>query len=157
MRQLIYVFTTFLAVISIVTLHIISTSAGELTKDPILRIETEMHTSSIYRMSIDRENRYLVTGTADKTVRVWELSTGRLIKVLRPPIAFGIEGWIWTVAISPDGETVACSGWTKAAEPHFNIYLFDRESGKLMRRITGFPDAVNYLTYSRDGRFLVAT
>lgn len=157
MRQLIHVFTTFLAVISIVTLHIIPTSAGELTKDPILRIETEMHTSSIYRMSIDRENRYLVTGTTDKTVRVWELSTGRLIKVLRPPIAVGIEGWIWTVAISPDGETVACSGWTKAAEPHFNIYLFDRESGKLVRRITGFPDAVNYLTYSRDGRFLVAT
>ena len=44
------------------------------TTEPILRIETEMHTAVIGRIGIDGENRYLVTASDDKTARVWELS-----------------------------------------------------------------------------------
>ena len=38
------------------------------------------------------------------------------------------------------------------------IYLFDRESGALVRRIHGdLPDVVHFLTFSPDGRYLAAT
>ena len=60
--------------------------AGEPLKDPILRIETGMHTARIERIAIDAENRYLITGSPDKTVRVWELATGKLIRTIRPPM-----------------------------------------------------------------------
>lgn len=50
--------------------------AGEPPSDPILRVETGMHHTKINRIAVDAANQYLVTGSDDKTVRVWELATG---------------------------------------------------------------------------------
>src|SRR6266704_1746847 len=55
----------------------------ELPTEPLLRLEIGMHTSRITRLGIDAANRYLVTGSVDKTVRVWELATGRLQRTIR--------------------------------------------------------------------------
>ena len=134
-----------------------SSRAGEPPKEPILRIETGGHTARIERIGIDAADRYLVTASIDKTVRLWELATGKIIKVFRPPIGEGNEGRIDSVAISPDGRTVACGGWTKYAwEGSFPIYLFDPEVGRLVKRITGLPNVILHLAYSKDGRFLSA-
>ncbi|MCP4568590.1 MAG: WD40 repeat domain-containing protein, partial [FCB group bacterium] len=38
-----------------------------------------------------------------------------------------------------------------------SIYLFDRRTGRLSRRIAGLPNVVKHLAFSRDGRLLVAT
>ncbi len=132
--------------------------AGEPPKTPILRIETGMHTAVINRVSTDAENRYLVTGSDDKTVRVWEITTGKLLKILRPPIGEGDEGKIDSVAISPDGQTVACGGWTGYEWDRSNsIYLFDFESGRLTGRITELPEVILHLAFSRDGRYLAVS
>ena len=143
----------------IFTGHIIF--AGEPTKEPILVIETGMHTAPITKIAVSATNQYVVTGSPDKTVRVWELRKGvpqaQPIKVLRPPIGDDQEGHIHSVAISPDGRHVACGGWTQAGERFFNIYIFERESGSLIHRIRGIPSPPNNLKYSPDGRFLVAT
>jgi WD40 repeat protein len=125
--------------------------------EPILRIETGMHTAVIRRIGIDRDNRYLVTASDDKTARVWELASGRLLRVLRPPLGEGNEGNLYAVAMSPNGRTVAVGGWTKLDSLNNNIYLFDRESGRLLRRIAGLPNVINHLTYSPDGNRLAAT
>lgn len=127
--------------------------AAEPPREPILRLETGMHTAPIRTIGVDAANRWLATSSDDKTVRVWDLATGELARVLRPPIGAGDEGKIFAVAISRDGNTVACGGWTY----DLSVYLFDRSSGQLTRRITGLPAPVAYLTYSPDGRFLVLT
>ena len=152
-----------------------SARAAEPPTAPMLRLETGMHTAMIRRIGIDAANRYLVTGSEDKTVRVWELVTGRLLRTLRPPIDVGNEGRIDAVALSPDGRTVAAAGWTFYALDEVcidlfdrgrctsyavgsnSIYLFDRESGRLLRRLTDLPGVIAHLAYSRDGAFLVAT
>jgi len=133
--------------------------SAEVPKEPILRMETGMHTAPIFRLAVDAQNQFLVTGSSDKTVRLWELSTGRPIKILRPPIGEGFGGRILSVAITPDGKTIACGGRTGFAwEKSQSIYLFDRESGNLIHRIKDLPDAsVVHLAYSKDSRFLVAT
>jgi len=137
--------------------------AAEPPKEPILKIETGMHTASIKRISVDDANRYLVTASDDKSVRVWELATGRLLSVLRPPIGEGNEGKIYAAAISPDGQTVDCGGWTQwnqgstsAATEGHTIYLFDRATGELTRRIFGLPNAILHLSFSPDGLYLAA-
>ena len=133
--------------------------SSEVPKEPILRMETGMHTAPIYRIAIDAQNQFLVTGSNDKTVRLWELFTGRLIKIIRPPIEEGLTGRIVSVAITPDGKTIACGGRTGFAwEKSQSIYLFDRESGNLVHRIKDLPDVtIIHLAYSKDSRFLVAT
>jgi len=130
--------------------------AGEPSNEPILTIETGMHTATINRIGIDAENRFLVTGSTDKTIRLWELASGNLLKVFRIPIGAGDEGKIDAVAISPDGQTIAGGGWTEAGEEFHNIYLFDRSSGRMLKRLTGLPNVIVNLAYSRDGKFLVA-
>jgi WD40 repeat protein len=123
---------------------------------PFLRIETGMHTATIKRIDVDRGEGFVVTASEDKTARVWDLNNGRLLKVLRPPQGEGPEGKLYAVAISPDGATVAAGGFTNAADQQQTIYFFDRASGELTRRIGGLPNVVSHLSYSRDGRYLVA-
>lgn len=124
---------------------------------PFPRIEAGMHTAPIRRIDVDAQERFLVTASHDKTARVWSLATGELLTVLRPPLGPGNEGKLNAVAIAPDGATVATTGWTGWDwERQASIYLFDRASGRLQRRLTGLPNVIFHLAYSPDGRYLVA-
>jgi WD40 repeat protein len=124
---------------------------------PILRIETGMHTAPIQSLDVDAAGRFLVTGSYDKTVRVWDLASGELLRVLRPPVGEGDEGKVYAVAITPGGELVAAGGWTSQSGQQESIYLFDRRTGLLVRRIAGLPHRVMHLAFSPDGRRLAAT
>ncbi len=137
------------------------TSAETKAAQPFLRIETGMHTATITRIAVDQQERYLITASLDKTARVWDLQTGKLLQTLRPPIGEGSEGTLYAVAMSPDGSTVAMGGLTaptNASEESnaIKIYLFDRASGHLIRRISGLPNVINHLAYSLDGQYLAA-
>ncbi|HJR05903.1 MAG TPA: caspase family protein [Pyrinomonadaceae bacterium] len=130
----------------------------EPSREPVLRIETGMHTALIWKIGIDAANQYLVTASEDKTVRVWELSSGRMLRVIRVPIDAGNSGKLGSIALSPDGSTIAVSGYTRFQwEQSHSIYLFDRESGRLIKRIGGLLNAVMSLVYSPDGRYLAST
>ena len=125
-------------------------------EEPILTIEMGHHSAMIRDMVTDRQNRILVTGSNDKTVRLWDLSTGKLLKILRPPIGKSAEGVIHAVTISPDGNTIACGGNSQSPDKSYNIYFFDRESGQLIKRISSLPQSVMSLRFSKDGRRLSA-
>jgi WD40 repeat protein len=138
--------------------------AGEAPKEPVLRVETGMHTALIQRIAIDSRERFLVTASFDKTLRVWDLRTGENLSVIRPPIGPGDEGKLFAVAMTPDGETIACGGWTQfngasayASDEGYSIYIFDRASGRMIRSIPGMRSVINHLSYSADGRFLAAS
>jgi WD40 repeat protein len=137
-------------------LHTVA-SAGEPPADPILRIEAGMHTAMINGSDIDSSGRYAVTASDDKSARVWDISSGRLLQVLRPPQGMGNEGYLEAQAMSPDGTLVAVAGitgyeWDKA----FSVNVFDRASGRLLRRLRGLPYQAVYLAFSPDGRWLAA-
>ncbi len=137
--------------------------AGEPPAEPMLRIETGMHTARIVRIAIDRQNRFLVTASDDKTLRVWDLATGEALSVIRPPIGPGYEGMLFAAAMSPDGSAIACGGWTQfngggtdISPDGYTIYLFERASGRMIHLIGGMPNIINHLAFSPDGRFLAA-
>jgi WD40 repeat protein len=130
-------------------------AAKDLPSGPILRIETGQHGAIIHRIDTDAENRFAVTASDDKTVRLWSLPDGKLLLILRLPLDLGHIGKATAVAISPDGNTVAAGGWT-GIPGHNNIFLFDRSSGKLTKRLADLPDAVFHLAYSPDGQRLAA-
>jgi uncharacterized caspase-like protein len=126
------------------------------TDRPTLRVETGMHLAGIARLGADAQGRYLVTGSMDKTVRVWDAASGVLLNTLRPPTGPGVRGMIYAVAISPDGQTVACGGATGPDGGPYSVYLFDRATGRMTRRLPGLPGIITDLSLSPDGRFLAA-
>jgi WD40 repeat protein len=123
---------------------------------PILRIETGMHTAPIQKISTDRADRYLVTASEDKTARVWDLQSGELLRVLRGPIGEGDEGVVYAAAMSPDGNTIAVGGRIGAPNNR-DILLFERATGKLINRIPANPGVVFDLAFSPDGSYLAAS
>jgi WD40 repeat protein len=128
----------------------------ELPSEPILRIEAGRHVAKIRSIDVDAANKFVVTASDDKTVRVWSLPDGRLQRILRLPIDYLNIGKAYAVAISPDGGSVAVGGGT-GSEGHHNIFLFDRASGDLKWRLSDLPNSVNHLAYSVDGRRLAAS
>lgn len=124
---------------------------------PIARIEPGGHTAPIRRIDTDAAGRLLVTGSHDKTVRLWSLADGTLLKILRVPIGGVNEGKVFAVAISPDGGMVAAGGLTGSEwDGSDSIYLFDVASGRLIKRLAGLPAVIRDLNYSPDGQYLAA-
>src|SRR5690242_1658107 len=113
---------------------------------PVLRLETGMHTAPIRAAAVDASGRLLATASFDKTVRVWSLPDGELLRVLRPASGSGAEGELFAVAISPDGHFVAAAGWTGFEwEKSNSIYVFETATGQLIRRIGRLPQVINRL------------
>jgi WD40 repeat protein len=132
------------------------------SQDPILRIETGMHTASIRRIAVDAQCSLAATGSQDKTVRLWSLPTGRLLRTQRLPIGDGDLGKMWPVAVSPDGKRVAAGGWDAfygVGDPARRnaIYLFDSASGSQVRHIGSFGNVLHHLAFSPDGKRLAVS
>jgi WD40 repeat protein len=137
----------------------IGSGAWAQTTEPVLRVEVGAHNAGIWGIALDSSNRILVTGSEDKTARVWDISgRGELLRILRPPVGGGEDGQIFAVALSPDAGTVACGGRTGSVQQgDACVYLFDRTTGALTRRLGGLPGYVQHLAYTSDGRFLAVS
>jgi WD40 repeat protein len=87
-----------------------SARADELPSEPMLRINAPSHIALVRRIAIDAAERFAVTVSDDKTVRVWSLPDGTLQRVIWVPSGDGDLGKALAVALSPDGSTIAVGG-----------------------------------------------
>ena len=135
-----------------------SPSAGtDLYDRPVLVVDPRMHTAAIQSQAVDASEHYAVTGGLDRNVRVWSLADGKLQGTIWIPVGPEPVGVIYAVAISPDGSTIAAGGYTETLNGEHPIYLFDRATGSLIRRIRDdLLGLVVNLKFSPDGRFLAA-
>lgn len=60
------------------------------------------HGDSVFALAISNDGKNLVSGSADKTIILWELETGKLKRTFK-----GHTDKVWTVAWSKDGKTIA--------------------------------------------------
>ena len=130
-------------------------SAGEPPAAPILLVEPGSHVGAVHKIVVDAAHSQVVTIGHDKTIRVWGVPDLQLRATFRVPIADGNEGQLYAAAISPDGTTLAVGGWTGWEwDQSASVYLFDMESGRMVRRISGFPEGIGALAYSPSGQHL---
>src|SRR5229473_4674270 len=122
---------------------------AQLYDHPVLIVDPGRHTAPIGDIGVDAAGQIAVSGSDDKTVRVWSLTDGKLLRTIRMPAGPGHIGKIYAVAMSPDGALVAACGWTRTTTD--SIYVFETLTGKLAARITALPNVTDSLAFSSDG------
>lgn len=130
--------------------------AADLTTKPIPLLHLgEQHTGKIVSISANRNDGNLLTISEDKTARVLNLNSKRLVSVLRPPQDDGMEGTLESGALSPDGKLAALGGITNVENKSISIPIFDVATGRLIRRIGVFYSAPLGMAFSTNGHYLV--
>ncbi|KAB2924944.1 MAG: hypothetical protein F9K30_08485, partial [Dechloromonas sp.] len=131
-------------------------AAVEVPREPLLRIETGRHLAPISRISGDREGKWAVTASEDKTARLWDLRNGKEIAVLRPPVGSESVGALYAAAMSPDGRQVALGGNSSFDGQSNALYLFDRATGSLPARktLSGIEAPITQLAWSNNSQML---
>src|SRR5262245_38469045 len=74
----------------------------------------------------------LISASDDKTIRVWDVATGRIVRTIRGEIGDGDPGKIYALALSRDGRVLAAGGRTAAAGEKQPIRLYDLNQGTLI-------------------------
>ena len=119
---------------------------------PILQIDSGGHMAKINDIFFTHDGKTLISASDDKTVRVWDIASGKTTRILRGQIGPGREGKIHAAALSPDNRWLAVGGW-------FNddsIRLIDLPSGQVVRLFKGHRNVISALAFSTDGRYLVS-
>ncbi len=106
------------------------------------------HREAVMSVAISADGQTLVSGGADKTIKVWNLSTGKHVRTLT-----GHKEVVTSVAISVDRETlVSGSGNTIDS----TIRVWKLSTGKQVRTFAGHRYGVNSVAISADGQTLVS-
>ena len=104
----------------------IPAALAQLYEQPVLIIDPGTHTAPIKDVSVDAAGRIAVTGSWDKTIRVWSLTDGELLRTIRMPAGPGDIGKIYAVAVHPDGTLVAADSDCHAARREMEAMLEER-------------------------------
>ncbi|MBW4512813.1 MAG: WD40 repeat domain-containing protein [Scytonematopsis contorta HA4267-MV1] len=106
------------------------------------------HSGIVTSIAISNDGETLVSGCADKTIKVWNLQTGILIRTLS-----GEVGEVSSVAVSPNGDLLAVGS---SAHPKSNVKVWNLATGKLLHTLLGHQKPVNCIAISPDGLILAS-
>ena len=126
---------------------------------PTLVIDAGGHTARVYRIQFTPDGKGLISVSADKSVRVWDLESGATTRVLRPPAGFRRgEGELLALAISPVKRIVAIGGsGSKTRENGYPFYLADLTNGRMSRVFLGHTSSVVALAFGPGGQRLASS
>ena len=85
-------------------------------------LETGGFTSAVTTLDFSTDGRLLAAGGTDKTVRIWELTTGNLRATLRGEDGAVSIGMPYSLAFSPDGRELVVGITNNGGEGSIRIY-----------------------------------
>ncbi|KAG1762356.1 WD40-repeat-containing domain protein [Suillus occidentalis] len=103
------------------------------------------HTDVIHAVAVFPDRRRMITGSRDKTLRMWDLETGAMLTKM-----VGHQEMVRAFAVSRDGQFIASGGWSG------ELITWQGETGKLLCRTIAAtnPERVLTLDFSPSGTVL---
>lgn len=101
------------------------------------------HTGTITCLAVSPDGSLLASGSADRTIRVWNVQNWRESAILR-----GHASGLASIAFSPDGKQLASVGREGV------LCLWDPRSGQELYRSPSQHRSLNAVAYSPDGKLL---
>jgi WD40 repeat protein len=111
---------------------------------PLLRI-LEGHTDGINCVSMTPDGKKAISGSQDKTLRLWDLERGECLRTL-----YGHTDGIDCVSMTPDGKKAISGSQDKT------LRLWDLERGECLRTLYGHTDGINCVSMTPDGKKAVS-
>jgi WD40 repeat protein len=110
-----------------------------------VRKEFVGHTEWVNSVCFSPDGRYILSGSSDNTLRLWEISSGKETKKFE-----GHTKGVKSICFSPDGRCVLSGS-------HDNtIRLWEIASGKETKKFEGHTDRVTSVCFSPDGNYAVS-
>ena len=123
-------------------------------------IESESITGTSSCVAVSSDNRTLAVGGRKHTVTLWDFKTGKRLSILKsdavvePPQRFStgipVDGLVYSVAFSPDGELLAMASYDCA------IKLWNVKTGKQLESLKGHEDFSWSVAFSPDGKLMAS-
>jgi WD40 repeat protein len=104
----------------------------------------EGHTASVTSVALHADGRRAVTGSWDKTVRVWDLDTGVCLRTLEGH-TYGVN----SVALHADGRRAVTGSQDRT------VRVWDLDTGACLRTLEGHTNEVYSVALHADGRCAV--
>lgn len=92
------------------------------------------------------DGKFIVTGSYDGVVRVWDWAANTIIKELK-----GHKGTIWSLAFSPDGKNIASCGEDRT------VKLWNVESGILQKSINAHLLNIWKVRFTPNGKNIISS
>lgn len=132
-----------------------ASAASPSSEAPVLTLDPGTHTAAIRQLAVDPEEKLVVSASDDKTARIWDVASGRLLHTLHFPVGAENVGRLYAVAISSQGR-LALAGTTAAPGGIHRIYLYDLTSMTFLKSVNARGGDIKRLQWSPDGKLLAA-
>jgi WD40 repeat protein len=99
----------------------------------------------IWSMSLSRDGKYIVAGSYDKIIKVFDIAAGKQTIILA-----GNEKNSLAVAFSPDGKSIV------AGSLDMTLKLWDSSTGKVLRTFNGHGGNIYSVAFSPDGKYIAS-
>ncbi|KAF7376800.1 WD40 repeat-like protein [Mycena sanguinolenta] len=120
----------------------------------------EGHTGQVYSVAFSPNDTCIVSGSADKTVHIWDATTGAELGRME-----GHTDLVWSVAFCPDGTRIASGSRDKTVRiwgrndcsNDKTVCIWDVMTGAKLGRMEGHTDWVLSVAFSPDGARIVSS
>ncbi|MGB8982423.1 MAG: WD40 repeat domain-containing protein [Anaerolineales bacterium] len=105
----------------------------------------EGHTDLVPALVMTPDSKQIVSGSWDKTIKIWDLSSGGLLHNIQ-----GNSGAVYALAMTPDGQQVI------SGNKDGTVKVWDLSSGRLLHNLEGHTGGAQAVAVTADGQKIVS-